>query len=293
MQIKMVTDLVAELEQKMLQLGRDTYESSDQLLSSVNRDFWQGRGADEFKQRAREVCNKLHLFAEEITKLGFALSLEKEEWIRVDQEGINRLKKNVIKPSPVKEVPYDKQWNDTWDYFEDRHYDKKYALYEKWWQSQSLEDRKKYLQDLQNRMADRYEWPRMLLVVDDLPDSDKGDFKGVNLGKLMIIDVDNMNTDEPWRLIETTFHESRHEYQRDVMANFLNNGQVPNGMTQKQVEEWVYENNHYISGIDNFADYYHQAIETDARKFGDIVMKDVLDDLGNDGIHGSGTSGSW
>jgi hypothetical protein len=105
MQIKMVTDLVAELEQKMLQLGRDTYESSDQLLSSVNRDFWQGRGADEFKQRAREVCNKLHLFAEEITKLGFALSLEKEEWIRVDQEGINRLKKNVIKPSPVKEVP--------------------------------------------------------------------------------------------------------------------------------------------------------------------------------------------
>ena len=45
-------------------------------------------------------------------------------------------------------------------------------------------------------------------------------------------------------------------------------------MTKEQVKKWVCENDNYFNGEDSFADYYHQAIKTDARKYSDIFMED-------------------
>jgi hypothetical protein len=291
MQIKMVTDQVSELREKLLQLSRDTFERSDQILSSSDSNIWQGSDADEFMQRIRAVCNRLHLLAEDATKLGYAVSQEQEEWIKVDQEGVNRFKGIRAVPRSPQASSLDIELDKFSNNVENFYFDHRYKEFKKWWETQNLDGKKKYLQDLQNRMADRYDWPRMLVVIDNLPDVN-GDSRGLNLGKLMLVDVDNMNTDEPWRLIETAFHETRHEFQRDVVINFQNNGQIPDGMTQKQVKKWVYEltDDHYINGEDNFADYYHQAIETDARKYGDIVMKNVLEEMGNNGASGGGSA---
>ena len=45
-------------------------------------------------------------------------------------------------------------------------------------------------------------------------------------------------------------------------------------MIKEQVEKRVCENDNYFNGEDSFADYYHQAIKNDARKYGDIFMED-------------------
>ncbi len=291
MQIKMVTDTVLEMEQKLLQLSRDVYEVSDQISSAANQNIWQGPTADEFRQRVFDLRKNLHGLAEDATKLYLAVGHEREQWLQVDEEGMLRLKGICKVPKPPQDPSTDIIIDYGSDLIEDVYYDWRYKNFQKWWSQQTPEERLEYLQNMQNRMADRYGWPRMLVVVDDLVDPKDGDARGVNLGGVMVIDADNVNTDNPWRLIETLMHETRHEYQRDVVSNYQANGSVPDGMTKEQVEKWAYEysDDHYVQPEDNFSDYYHQAIETDARDYGDRVMDDVLNEMGNS----TGGGGAW
>lgn len=280
MEVRMVTEQVENFSDKIRLLSIHLYDSTEEILNASKRDFWDGPAAEEFIQSLKGVCSQLHRMAEDATRLYMDVAQEENEWITNDQQGVLRLKEICVVPPVKNNLTIDIVGDYIADKVEDYMYDKRYRNFKSWWKSQTLEEKKKYLQDLQNRLADRYGLPRMLIVVDDLPDKNT-DSIGLNIGGVFIIDEDNMNTDDPWRLIETTFHESRHEYQREVIANYQESGRIPDGMTQEQVEKWVNESENYISGTDNFADYYHQAIETDARKFGDIIMKDVLGEMGN------------
>lgn len=288
MKIHMDIERVAELAVKIKDLSHFLYHSTDELKSQMNQTDWTGLSANDYFRQIHEASNKVHTLAEEFAKTCRDVDQEKEQWFDVDQQGVNRLKQVKIMPkTPEKPTP-GMYIGVIADLFENRRYNKKYQEFVKWWKNRTLEERKQYLQSLQERMADRYGMPRVLVVIDDLPDSANGDAKGVNIGGVVMVDVDNLNTDDPWRLIETTFHETRHEYQREAIANYKNNGQIPEGMTQHQVEKWVYENDNYIGGEDSFKDYYNQAIEKDAREFGNDVMKDVLSEMGQ-----GGASGAW
>ncbi len=277
MQVRMVTEQVEGFSDKIRLLSINLYDATEEILNASKRDFWDGPDAEEFILSLKAVCGQLHRMAEDATKLYRDVVHEKDEWITTDQQGVLRLKNTHSVPPVNNNLPIDFVGNYCADKIEDYMYDTRYKNFKNWWGSQTLEGKKKYLQDLQNRLADRYGMPKMLIVVDDLPDGTRGS----NIGGIIIIGEDNSATDDPWRLIETTFHESRHEYQLEVIANYQESGQIPDGMTKEQVEKWVYENNNYIQGEDNFADYYHQSIETDARKYGDVVMKDILEEMGN------------
>ena len=292
MTMRMVTDQVEDIAVKLKDLSQIIYEATDLIKSQVNRNLWTGASADEFTQHVNASSSKLHVLAEEAVKLLLDVVREEEEWINVDQQGVYRLKKICIAPrTPESKITLGIGVDIIADKIEDAQYNLAYKNFVNWWKTQSADERKRYLQELQNRLADRYGMPRVLVVVDDLQDPGNGDLRGVNIGGVLVLDVDNVNTDDPWRLIETTFHETRHEYQREVAANYQTTGQIPEGMTEQQVEKWVYEldGDNYVQGEDNFVDYYYQAIETDARKYGDILMKDALNELNQGGSGG----GAW
>lgn len=291
MTVRMVTEQVEDMAVKLKDLSHVVYHATDQLKSQANRGFWTGASAEDFTQQINATCSRLHGLAEEAVKLYMDVVREEEEWITVDQQGVNRLKQICIAPrTPGNEPSFRMGMDYLADKFEDGYYDRRYKNFVNWWKTQSVDERKQYLQELQNRLADRYGMPRVMVVIDDLQDG-SGDMQGVNIGGVLIVDVDNLNKDDPWRLLETTFHETRHEYQREVAVNYQNSGQIPEGMTKQQVEKWVYEldGDNYVNGEDNFSDYYNQAIETDARDYGDILMKDALNDMDQGGSGG----GAW
>ena len=173
-----------------------------------------------------------------------------------------------------------KQFEDDITSIKELIYINKYNEFNAWWKTLSNEDKTQYLQSLQERMADRYGMPRRLVVIDDI-------VGGLSIGGAIVIDVDDLNA-TPWRVIELMFHETRHEYQREVVANFQDNRVIPDGMTKQQVERWVDNYTDYKKPDDNFRDYYYQAIERDAREFGEDVMKDFLSEMGQ-----GGSGGGW
>lgn len=289
MAVRMVTEQVEDMAVKLKDLSHVVYHATDQLKSQANRGFWTGASAEDFTQQINATCSRLHGLAEEAIKLVMDIIREEEEWVNVDQQGVYRLKKICVAPQiPEIKTTIGMDMGARFDEIENNIYNRRYKNFVNWWKTQSVDERKQYLQGLQNRLADRYGMPGVLVVIDDLQDPENRDMRGVNIGGVLVLDVDNLNTDDPWRLLETTFHETRHEYQREVAANYQNSGQIPEGMTQQQVEKWVYEYDNYIKGEDNFVDYYYQAIETDARKYGDILMKDALNDMDQ-----GGSSGAW
>lgn len=294
MQIRMITEQIEELAARMRLLSLDLFEAANQIqLAARQRSNWDGPVAQQFSQRLDRVGSKLHLFAEEATKLYLDAAFEEDEWITTDQQGVIRIKRARQLPPQGSDPSLGRQIDYLSDEIENYIFDKRYQNFKNWWESQSLDDKKKYLQELQNRLADKYGMPRMLLVIDDLPDGANTDFRGLNIDRILILDLDNLNTDDPWRLIETMFHETRHDFQRQAVAVFNSTGQVPQGLTKEQVEQWAYEltPGNYIDGTENFEDYYNQALEKDARKYGDIYMRAVLDEMGQ--TAGGSGGGAW
>ena len=297
MTIRMEIEQVSKLYDRCLEFTQNTYHSSEVFSSLNNRGIWQGDVADYFWEQLKNICDQLHLTSEDAAKLSYALYLEKTQWEEVDNQGVYRIRGTNLSGRSSKDPSWlfkqKRKIEDRVDEVENLIFNKDYKRFKEWWQTQSIDEKKAYLQNLQNEYADRMGWPRMLIVTDDLIDPANGDFRGVNLDEIMIIDIDNINTDEPWRLMETMFHETRHQYQREVVSNYQSDHFVPPGMTQDEVEKWVYESEHYIDGNDDFEGYYKQSIESDARKWGDIVMKDVLDDMKDDPWLNSGGGGGW
>jgi len=295
----MQTDQVTNLINKIIELSRNTYQSSDVISSLNNPEIWQGSVAEYFWTQLTSITRKLHLASEDMTKLGLSLSKEQDQWVEVDQQGVFRIRGTSAPVQPGQDQSFGFQVKRAFeglsDAVENYKFNKDYKRFKAWWQTQSIDEKKAYLQNLQNEYADQMGWPRMLIVADDLVDPANGDARGLNIDEILILDIDNFNTDDPWRLMEDLFHETRHQYQREVVSNFQTNGTIPSDMTQSEIENWVYEINpeNYISGNDDFESYYNQAIESDARKWGDIVMKDVLDDMKDDPWINSGGGGGW
>lgn len=277
MKIHMDTERVYGLKEKISAFSGFLYDSTEGIKSQINQIAWTGASAEDFVQRNLATCNRIHLLAEEVARKYLDLEFEIEQWVDVDKQGVNRLK-------GVEEVSKSPEFTDEmWDeYNADKRENRLYRIihfkFNQWWKDQTLAEKKQYLQDLQERMAELYGMPKVLLGFDDLPENG-GDSVGISIGGAILLDVDNVNSMDPWRLIEFTFHETRHEYQQQVVNNFQNSGQLPVDVTQNQVEAWAAEFKNYIKPDDNFRDYYNQAVERDARDFGDEVMKDVLTGL--------------
>lgn len=295
MQIHLEPGRVGELAVKIKDLSHFLYHSTDDLKSKMNQTDWTGLSANDYFSKIHDSTSKIHTLAEEFAKTYWDVDQEQKQWVNVDEQGVNRLKRVTIAPKSDEDFSLLDRWRkirkeagQIGDQIEDHRYNEKYQEFVQWWEKRTIEERNQYLQSLQERMADRYGMPKVLVVIDDLLDPENGDARGVNIDGVLIVDVDNMQTNDPWRLIETLFHETRHDYQREVIANYKSDGLIPEGMTKGQVEKWVYEASHYISPTDNFLDYYYQAIEKDARDFGDEVMKDVLSEMGQGGSGGGG-----
>ncbi|MCX6056703.1 MAG: hypothetical protein NTW69_00915 [Chloroflexi bacterium] len=139
----------------------------------------------------------------------------------------------------------------------------------------SQQDKLNYLNEHQRKIAEKYGFDPMTITAEDLDDSN-GDSRGENRGNLMVIDVDNLNNDDPWRVLETVAHESRHEYQEHIVDQYRADGTIPEGMTGKQIEAWGKNFKDYKEPGDDFESYWGQAVESDARNFGDEYMNEVL-----------------
>lgn len=284
MNIHMDIERVAELSEKIKELSAFSYQSTDELKTQANQTDWTGLSANDFFRQQLATCGKIHALAEQLAVMYKDVRREKDQWVEVDQQGVNRLKRVVDVPKPRENPTLGVIIDVYTDRYENHRYNEKYEEFVDWWQNRTIEERTLYLQGLQERLADRYGMPRTLVTIYDLPDG----VGGQSSGGVVYLDNDHLINADPWRVIETLFHETRHEYQREVVANYQNNGLIPDGINQNQVEKWIYEFENYIGGEDSFKDYYNQAIERDARNFGDDVMKDFLSEMGQ-----GGSGGGW
>ncbi len=289
MPIHMLTEEIAALEARLKQLGVDMFDGSGDLKNALSWSAWEGPGAEEFRAELRAVCARLGKLADEAVHLSLAVTREREQWLETDLRGVKNLKGICDPPRRTQDPSLGVVVDEMVNLVEDAYYRKRYEEFTKYWDTLDRDQKQEYLQSLIDRLAKKYGWPKTMIVLEDLDDS-SGDARGVNVGGgVIVLDTSNVDGGNPWRVIETAVHENRHEYQRQAIEAFKQDGSVPDGMTRDQVEQWVSESDNYTSPDDDFEKYYNQAVERDARDQGDQAMKDFLDEWD----HPSGGGGAW
>lgn len=266
--IRMETDSVQAVAQKLDQTALNIQQEVSVLGNSIRGLDWQGGAREQFINDFSHLEKNLNDLAEHGMLLARRARTEVDEWQQVDVQGGQNFA-SIVMIGYAGDVIWDGMRDAWWRNVQ-------YGDYRKWWQDLSQQDKLNYLNEHQRKIAEKYGFDPMIITAEDLDDSN-GDSRGENRGNLMVIDVDNLNNDDPWRVLETVAHESRHEYQEHVVDQYRVDGTVPEGMTGKQIEAWEKNFKDYKAPGDDFESYWGQAVENDARDFGDEYMNEVLD----------------
>ncbi len=157
------------------------------------------------------------------------------------------------------------------------------------WANMSTDERLVFLQDQHDALAKKYGIEPVKIYFEDLPDLAGQDALGVTkgvtgllgvIGQLLLgekgkqhiaIDIDNINSDDPWEIQNTLMHETRHVMQYYFVEH---SDQRPANITEEQIKSWRDNFDNYRRPEDDFQAYRDQPVEQDARNFGDQYVTD-------------------
>lgn len=145
------------------------------------------------------------------------------------------------------------------------------------WENFSVEERASYLNEYYARAGEALGIDTKGVYVDDLWEKHGVGTRGINAGDGYLgIDIRLVaDPTELKQLLITTTHEMRHQLQTDA----LRNPDAFPDISQETLDQWQYEFTHYVDPAYDFEGYQSQAIETDARAFGEEVVNDFLSGL--------------
>ncbi len=148
------------------------------------------------------------------------------------------------------------------------------------WENLSIEERTGYLNEYYITSGQALGIETKGVYVEDLQALYGAGTTGVNCGD-GYIGIDITRVADPSQLkdlLDTATHEMRHQLQTDAIRNPDAFPDIP----RETIEKWEYEFINYIDPSYDFEGYENQAIETDARAFGDEVVNDFMSDTKRD-----------
>jgi len=159
--------------------------------------------------------------------------------------------------------------------------------YEARWDTIGLDEKKAILQEVHNQIAAEFGMDPIEIQFKDIEDPEGLDRRGhLKLGSNglpiiggfidpfdsdteIVIDIDNLTSDEYTTLMTTTAHETRHQYQEYLVNN---PDEIPSHISQEEVDSWGENFDNYISAKDDYAGYLAQPVEADAIDYADTYV---------------------
>jgi hypothetical protein len=140
------------------------------------------------------------------------------------------------------------------------------------WADMNTDERIKWLKNWYESLCQKLGMSPTKFRVKDLYDPEGKDAKGVYkkrlfglLGWVIIVDIDNVKDNNPFEVMNTVAHETRHQYQRYLIKN---PEKRPNSISGEQIDEWEENFKNYKKPQDDFEAYRKQPVERDAREAG-------------------------
>lgn len=148
------------------------------------------------------------------------------------------------------------------------------------WSEMSLGEKSAKLNEYYIRAGENLGIDTKGVIIEPMPCETPGMISfGYNSGDGYIhLNADVVNDPSQLRqVLDTTTHEMRHQFQKDVLVTPHNFNDIP----QDVLDIWNYEMKpwNYISPDYDYQGYYEQAIECDARGFSEDVMKSYMDKM--------------
>ncbi len=261
--IHMEPEVVRETVRKFLLDLTENFEHYSMVAKKVRAIPWEGKDREAFISK----LSAWEARAGDIIKEGIDLSKrvmrEVDEWIGVDSGGRDRFANmKYVKAAPaivsvgaaVINYKTIEEGNNAFQAF---------------WIGLSYEERCAFIQKEYDKLAKEYNLVPAKVSFEDIEREGIAGYYS-HVSRQIVIDKTNIMNDDlhPAQLINTLAHETRHQYQYNIIDNYNESGIVPEGMTERTILDWRNETENYISSERDMFGYYFQSIEVDARKFG-------------------------
>jgi len=150
------------------------------------------------------------------------------------------------------------------------------------WKEMSIDERKRWLEEWYKKLCKSLGMKTVDFRVRDLKDPKGQDAHGVfrpaiifGLLSSMTVDIDNVKGDDPFSVMETVAHETRHQYQHYLVEH---PDKRPTDISEDQIRTWKENFHNYKRPEDNFEAYRKQPVEADARQAEKSAVNEYIDD---------------
>ncbi len=259
--IHMETEEVREVARQLDRISAEIDQEIAQLGNKLRALNWQSPTRDEFIGDFSEWQRKIQICAEQGAALGSRVQREVEEW----EQAASRLDAGNLTAEQQRALAIT---------------DTRQSIKKKW-TDMLLEERNQWLEDWYKNLCKKYGITPVDFKVKDLPDPEDGDYRGkyskgfiFGLFSSLTVDVDNVKGDDPFQVIETVAHESRHQYQHYLVDHPEKH---PPDISEEQINSWKENFDNYKSGEDDFEAYWNQPVEADARQAGKLGVREYIE----------------
>ncbi len=261
--IHMETESVQAVARSLQQQCRTMEDLVDALAYKARTIPWEGGTRENFTSQVTGWRARMLSLLSEGEKLSLRAQREVDEWLGVDQrrhDGYAATGSSAKKLTKSQKIRLAR------------------SAFAKWWKKQSKKKKIAYLQAEHNKIAKKYGIKPVKLKIEQLKDPKGKDARGVYRGykQEIAIDIDNLKSDNPADLLNTLAHESRHHVQRSAIQMYKETGKPPTGISVKTVQKWDKNFKNYVQPSKDFQGYRNQAVEVDARNYGDKYSNQVL-----------------
>jgi hypothetical protein len=281
--IHMDTEIVQDFAVRTMQR---IYENQDEIyrIERMVKDIpWSGQNRDSFVENCHNLIEQVVDSNTQSYNLVKRVIRESDGWIAMDHQNAARY---VTQRSQIAVIAIGigKMAEEIARSVTNTEAKRKFT---EWWKTLSVEERKKYLEDVYLKICKELGLEPVDFSIKDLPEKGLlGHY--INDRKLIEIDLQNFENSSPFDLVNTVAHEARHQYQNQCVRFFEETGKPPEGVTLDEVQGWKYNDEHYIDGNKDFGGYYVQSNEIDSRNYGANYATQTTMDFAAGGGGGAG-----
>lgn len=242
-------------------ISAEIFQEIVALGSSLRALNWQSPSRDKFINDYAELQQKIQRCAEQGAALGARVQREADEW----EQAASTFVAGGLTPEQkrAQAVTTGRQ-----------------SIRSKW-REMSFEERKKWLEDYYKSLCTKLGMEPIKFNIKDLKDPPKGDWRGsyspgiiFGLFSSMTVDIDNVKDNDPFSLLDTVAHETRHQYQHYLVDN---PDKRPDNISEDQIKAWKENFNNYMKFEDDVEAYRNQPVEKDAREFGEKAEREYVE----------------
>lgn len=258
--IHMETDVVQASARQLEQTAVETQQEIATLAGAIRSLDWQGGARDQFAIDFGNLEKRFNELTEQGTILSRRMRAEVDEWVAAAASlgtggGSGPASQNQIVSDGKNKIRNE-------------------------WKDMTFEERKQWIEDYYKDLCKKLGMPETDFKVEDLRDPDNGDYRGsYNNGGIfgwfrsLTIDSDNVKGDDPFEVMETIGHETRHQYQHYLVEH---PDKRPANISEETVKSWKDNINNYKRAENDYEAYRNQPIEADARQAGEQAADEYI-----------------